>query len=120
MKIFNKIKVIRGSTLIAAAAASVAVLALAGTAEARNGRWKRQVVVAPAPMMVVAQPRPVIYRPAPVVVAPSPFIGAPVVAPTPFFPAPVMAPAYPVYAGPPSLNLSIPLGGPSYPSYPIW
>ena len=67
------------------------------------------MVVTPPPAYVVA-PRPVFYRPAPVVVAP------------PMYGAPVYGPAYPVYGGyggygGPSLNLSIPLGPPSY---PIW
>jgi hypothetical protein len=99
----NKIKAIRGSTLVVAGLAAVAALTVAGTAEAEP-RWKRaRYIYGPEPVYVVSPPR-VVYRPAPVYYGPPPMVYAP-------------APAYPMYPSRPSISLTVPLGPPSY---PVW
>jgi hypothetical protein len=92
--------------ILAACAASVALLGLAGGAEAGDG-WKKKgrgyyapgyygpgyVKVPPGHIRYYA-PAPVYYAPRPVVVYPEPMM---------------YAPAYPAYYGPPGVTINLPL-----------
>ncbi|MDP2334665.1 MAG: hypothetical protein Q8M19_28640 [Reyranella sp.] len=95
-----------GRGILAACVASVAILGLAGGAEAGDG-WKKKgrgyyapgyygpgyVKVPPGHVRYYYAPAPVYYAPRPVVV----------------YPAPMMyAPAYPAY-GPPGVTINLPL-----------